>query len=144
LHASEALQRLAEQSDGSGKFSTQVIAWSENKLKFTSGIGALGTAGLLADVSRQTIPAWMAVAIAMLPLLVFLFVRPDEMRRSVVLPFQVLASLWYLVLAVSISVMFVRRGEMTRGWPVYFIGLAIGSIPCVIILRRLVSKRSDE
>jgi len=83
----------------------------------------------------------MAVAIAMLPLLVFLFVRPDEMRRSVVLPFQVLAALWYLVLAVSLSVMFVKRGEMTRGWCVYFIGLAIGSIPCIIILRRLVWKR---
>jgi hypothetical protein len=115
-----------------------MIAWSNNKLKFTSGIGALCTTGLLADLSRQTIPAWIVIAIAMLPLLVFLFIRPDEMRRSVVLPFQVFASSWYLLLAVSLSGMFVKRGEMTQGWPVYFIGLVIGSIPCVIILRSLL------
>ncbi|MDB6029278.1 MAG: hypothetical protein JWM68_5501 [Verrucomicrobiales bacterium] len=121
-----------------------MIAWSNNKLKFTSGIGSLCTAGLLADISRQTLPAWIAVAIAMLPLCIFIFIRPDEMRRSIVLPFQIFASLWYLVLALTLSVMFFRRGTMTPGWQVFFVGLIIGSIPCVIVLRNLVDPPKDQ
>lgn len=113
-----------------------MISWSNNKLKFTSGIGALCTGGLLADISRQTIPVWIAIAAAMVPLVIFIFIRPEEMRRSVVMPLQVLASLWYLLLATVLSVLFFRMPEKSQGWPIYFIGLAIGSIPCFVILWR--------
>jgi FtsH-binding integral membrane protein len=121
-----------------------MIAWSNTKLRFTSGIGALCTAGLLADVSRQTIPVWLAIMIALLPLVIFVFIRSDEMPRSVALPLQVFGSLWHLFLAVILSVAFFRLPERSRGWPVYFIGLAIGCIPCVIILWRSLCHQKDQ
>ncbi len=121
-----------------------MIAWSNNKLKFTSGVGALSTAGLLAEISHQTLPAWLAVAIGLLPLVILLFVQPGETRRSIVLPLQVFASLWYLLLAVTLSVMFFIRGEMKRGWPVYFVGLVVGGIPCVMILWKLLWSQREE
>jgi hypothetical protein len=42
----------------------------------------------------------------MIPLLVFLFIRPGEMRRSIVLPLQIFAALWYLLLAAILTIMF--------------------------------------
>jgi hypothetical protein len=39
-----------------------MIEWSENKLRFTSGIGALCTVGLLSELSRERLPVWIAVA----------------------------------------------------------------------------------
>lgn len=121
-----------------------MIAWSNTKLRFTSGIGALCTIGLLADISRQKVPFWIALIAALLPLLIFVFTRPDELRRSIVMPLQVFASLWYLFLAVVLSVAFFQLSERTRGWPVYFIGLAIGCIPCVIVLWRLLCPQKDQ
>jgi hypothetical protein len=113
-----------------------MIAWSNNQLKFTSGIGALGTVALLADTSTQALPPWLAVGLAMLPILIFLFVQPGETRDSIVLPLQVLASLWYLSLAVILSYLFFNLDEKPKGWPVYFICLAIGSIPSIVVLKR--------
>ena len=121
-----------------------MIAWSNTQLKFTAGIGALGVAALIGDISHQALPVWLAISAALLPLVIFLFVRPDEMPRSVVLPLQVFASLWYLVLAAVLSVLFFRLPERVRGWPVYFICLAIGCVPCVIILWRLLCPRRDQ
>jgi hypothetical protein len=121
-----------------------MIAWSDNRLKFTSGIGALCTTALLADVSHETIPVWLAIAVAMMPLLIFLFMKPDELPRRVVLPLQVFASLWYLLLAVVLSVLFLRLQERARGWPVYFIGLSVGAMPCVAILWRLLRSQKNQ
>ena len=113
-----------------------MIAWTNTKLKFTSGIGGLGTAALLADISHQTLPIWSVMVIALLPVTVFVFVRPDEMPRSVVLPMQIFASVWYLTLSVILSFLFLRLPEKERGWPIYFIGLAVGAVPCFVVLWR--------
>ncbi len=96
-----------------------MIAWSNSKLKFTSGIGALCTAALLADISHQRIPVWVAIAMAMLPLLIFVFIKPGEIRRSIVLPCQIFAALWYILMAVTLSVLFFTMTEKTRGWPIF-------------------------
>jgi sulfite exporter TauE/SafE len=121
-----------------------MIEWSENKLRFTSGIGALCTVGLLSELSRERLPVWIAVAAGLIPLLVFLFIRPGEMRRSIVLPLQIFAALWYLLLAAILTIMFFERGEMTQGWPVYFVGLVIGCLPCLVVLWRVFSPRFDR
>jgi sulfite exporter TauE/SafE len=121
-----------------------MIAWSNTKLKFTSGIGALCVTGMLADLSQQKLSFWLVLIVAMVPLLVFLFIQPEEMRRSIVLPFQVFASVWYLLSAIILSVLFLVRGELPRGFPVYFIGLAIGCIPCVMVFRRLLDPPHDR
>jgi hypothetical protein len=120
-----------------------MIEWSENKLRFTSGIGGLCTVALLADLSRERLPAWIAMAAALIPLLVFIFIRPGEMRRSIVLPLQIFAALWYLLLASILTIMFFERGEMTQGWPIFFVGLVIGCLPCLVVLWRVFSPRRD-
>ena len=110
-----------------------MIAWSNAQLKLTAGIGALGVTALLADISHNQRPAWLAIAIALLPIVIFLFVRPDEMPRSVVLPLQVFAAIWYLALAAILTVLFFQLPQRPQGWPVYFVCLGIGCIPCVVI-----------
>jgi sulfite exporter TauE/SafE len=121
-----------------------MIAWTNTKLKFTAGIGALCTTALLADISHQTLPVWLVISMALLPLIVFLFVRPDEMPRSVVLPLQIFAASWYLVLSVVLSVLFFRLDVREKGWPVYFFGLAVGAIPCVIVFWRWLRPQPSE
>jgi FtsH-binding integral membrane protein len=121
-----------------------MIAWTNTKLKFTSGIGALGTTALLADISQKTLPVWLVMVIALVPVTVFVFVRPDEMSRSIVLPLQIFASLWYLVLSVILSVLFFRLAEKERGWPIYFICLAVGTIPCFVVLWKWLDPEARE
>ncbi len=121
-----------------------MIAWSNTKLKLTSGIGALGTTALLADISRQTLPIWSVMVIALVPVTIFVFVRPDEMSRSIVLPLQLFASLWYLALSVVLSVLFFRLIEKEKGWPIYFICLAVGAIPCFVVLRGWLDPETKE
>ncbi len=116
-----------------------MIAWSKNKLSITLGIGVICIVFLLMDVSSETIPLWLAIAAAILPLVVFLFIQPGEMRRSIVLPLQVFASLWYLLLALILFIMLFVRGE-TEDWPVFFFGLAAGSIPCVVVLKKVLCR----
>jgi FtsH-binding integral membrane protein len=121
-----------------------MIAWTNIKLKLTSGIGALCTTALLADISRQTLPIWLVTVIALVPLSVFVFVRPDEMPRSIVLPLQIFAAVWYLVLSAVLSVLFFGMTEREKGWPIYFIGLAVGAVPCVAVLWRWLRPEASE
>ena len=113
-----------------------MIDWSNHAVKFTSGIGCLCTAGLLADISAKSIPAWLAVGVSILPVVVFLFFHPGEMPLRLVRVAQTLASVWYLALALVLTVLFFSTGTETRGWPIFFIGLLTGAVPCVIVLWR--------
>ena len=121
-----------------------MIAWSNNKLKFTSGIGALCATALLAELSHEKLPIWATIAIVIVPICFFLFFQPGEMPNSVVIPCQLLGAVWYLVMALVLTVMFFRHEEKIRGWQMYFPGLIIGAIPCVIILRRLFGLRKGD
>ena len=121
-----------------------MIAWSNTRLKFTSGIGGLGTTALLADISNHTLPIWLVLTITLVPLTVFVFVQPDEMPRSIVLPLQIFAAWWYLALSAVLSVLFFRMTEREKGWPVYFIGLVIGAVPCVVVLWRWLRPQSGK
>jgi len=121
-----------------------MIAWSNTKIKFTSGVGALGTTALLADISRQKVPIWLVMVVALIPVTIFVFVRPGELSRSIVLPLQVFASLWYLLLSVSLSVLFFRLVDKQKGWPIYFICLAVGAVPCFVVLRTWFNPETGE
>ena len=118
-----------------------MISWSNTSLKFTSGIGGLCTAGLLADITSKAIPAWLAVGVSLVPLAVFVFLHPDEMPVSLVRTTQVAASIWYLGLAVTLTVLFFSSGRITPGWPVFFVGLAVGAVPCLVVLKRSLFAR---
>jgi hypothetical protein len=123
-----------------------MIAWSIGKLKLTLGIGALCTAAIMADLSHQEMPIWLVLVISMLPLIIFVFVRPDEMQPSIVRPLQGFASFWYLLTVATLTTLFLISVDRPRGWPVIFIGAAIGCIPCVVVLKNLfwpTSERSE-
>lgn len=121
-----------------------MIEWTKIKLKLTSGIGALCTIAMLADISHQALPIWLAIVISLVPFIIFLFIQPDEMPRSVVLPLQIFASLWYLALSVLLSVLFFKLPEKGKGWPVYFIGLAVGAIPCFVVFWRCLNPQASD
>jgi hypothetical protein len=114
-----------------------MISWSAGKLKLTSGVGGLFTAAMMAELSHEKLPLWLMLVIAILPFTIFVLIRPDEMRPSIVRPFQGFASVWYLLTVAILTILFLRGTERPRGWPVFFIGAAIGGIPCVVVLKNL-------
>ncbi len=114
-----------------------MIAWSATKLKFTSGIGVLCTTAMMAGLSHQEMSIWLLLVIALLPLTVFMFVRPDEMRPSIVRPLQGFASAWYLLTVAVLTAWGFFKNEWPKGWPLFFIGEAVGCVPCVVVLKSL-------
>jgi hypothetical protein len=119
--------------DGLGN---SVINWSNIKLKFTSGIGCLGMAGLWSEVYGKHLPFWVVMLVTMPPLVIFLFLKPDELRPSLVRPLHCIAAIWYFTLAIGLTILFFNNGKKTAGWPIAFVCLAIGSIPCGVVLWR--------
>lgn len=93
-------------------------------------------AALLAEVAQKQIPVWLAIAMAMLPVAVFVFVRPDEMSTNIVRACQTAASLWYFAMAIILALLYFETAVLVRGWPVYFMGLSVGSLPCTVVLWR--------
>jgi hypothetical protein len=114
-----------------------MIRWSPAKLKFTLGIGSLASAAILSELSQKAIPAWLAVGIVILPLVVFVFADPDDMPRSIARYLQIGASLWYLVVNSILAVLFIVGGVKV-GWWLMFIFLAVGAVPCLIVIGRAV------
>jgi len=121
-----------------------MIAWSNTKLKFTSGIGTASTAALLSEVTSRTMPVWLAMVIAALPLVVFAFVQPDVLPRAIVLPCQVFGALWYLAFSAVILEQLSRMTKQPEGGFLFLIGLAVGSYPCVVVLWSLFSRRQER
>ncbi len=115
-----------------------MVDWSPIKLKFTLGIGALCSVAIIGELSQNAIPAWLAVGIAVFPFAVFVFADPGDVRHSVARFLQVGASLWYLAVNSVLVVLFLLGGDLNRGWPILLIGLAVGAVPCLIVLGRAV------
>jgi hypothetical protein len=113
-----------------------MIQWSTPALKFTLGLGVLCTAGLLAELTHPQMPAWLAVALAILPIAAFVFVQPGDVSWRIARAVQVAASVWYIALASVVVTLFLEAGANVHGWPLYISGLLIGSVPCAIVLKR--------
>lgn len=113
-----------------------MINWSMNKLKFTSGIGCLCMAGLLGEVYGKHLPFWTVMLVTMPPLVLFLFFQSDDFPVRWVKRFQRLGAIWYFTVAIGLTVLFLQQGHLTRGWPIFFVGLILGGIPCGIVLWR--------
>ena len=120
-----------------------MIRWSPAKLKLTLGIGSLASIALLSELTQKAIPAWLAVGIVIMPLAVFVFADPDDIPRSIAQFLQVGASLWYLAVNSTLAVLFVVSG-LKVGWWLMFIFLAVGAIPCLIVIGRAVIREPTE
>jgi uncharacterized membrane protein len=118
-----------------------VLNWSNDGYKLTLGIGSLAIAGMLSDLAGKKLPVWVALPMALLPLVVFVLVHPGELSPRVVRLAHIFASVWYLLLAAGLLVTLLAARALPRGWPVYPICAAFGAIPCVIVLNRAALNR---
>jgi len=118
-----------------------MIDGSDVRVRIATGIGALCLAGLLSEMTRGLFPDWLGIAAGLLPLAIFTFVVPGEMPDKPVRALQLLASLWYLFLAISLSIALARSGRLDPPWALPLAGAAIGAVPCLVVLRRVLLPR---
>ena len=138
-------RRMRQAPRGSGiRYNpASVIGWTATQLKLTSGIGALGTAALsgIAMGKGTGVTTWLMVAASGLPFMLFLIFHPDHFSRRIVMAGQAIASLLYICWVVFISVVLFLGGPNPAtdscGWPIMYVFVAVGMIPCVIVLRRV-------
>ena len=102
----------------------------------TLGIGTLAFAAMLAELWRDVLSKWLMLAIVMPPVVVFLFVHPGELPERFVRIAHVAASLWYAVVALGLFIALLALRPLPEGWPVLPLFVAIGAVPCGIVLYR--------
>lgn len=61
-----------------------MLSWSNTKFKLTLGAGTLAVTGMLSELWWDVLPVWVALGIALLPLVVFVFVHPGELPARLV------------------------------------------------------------
>ena len=113
-----------------------MLSWSNAKYKLTLGFGSLAIAGMLSELWQDVLPVWVALAIALLPLLMFVFVHPGELPARVVCVAHVAASVWYAVVSLGLLVALATVRPLPRAWPLYPLLVTIGAVPCCIVLYR--------
>lgn len=118
-----------------------MLSWSNTKYKLTLGVGTLAVTGMLSELWRDELPVWVALTIALLPIVVFVFVHPGELPDRVVRIAHVAASVWYVVVAVGLLVALPTAKALPSGWPVYPLFVAVGAVPCGIVLYRAAHGR---
>lgn len=118
-----------------------VLNWKNSTYKLTLGIGTLAVAGMLSERWQRDLPFWGVLVISILPLVIFVFFRPDELPERVVRIAHVAASMWYVVVAAVLLADLFAMPLRPRGWPIYPIFAAVGAVPCGIVLYRVVLGR---
>jgi hypothetical protein len=118
-----------------------MLNWSNTKYKFTLGIGSLATTAIMAELWKPILPVWVIMVVALLPLVVFVFVHPDEMPARLVLTAHVFASVWYLLSAIALSIGLIIAPKLPEGWLIFPVFCAVGLIPCVLVLSQAARKR---
>ena len=58
---------------------TAMLNWPWWRYKLTLGVGALATTGMMADLWQKVVPVWAIMAVTLLPILIFLFVKAGEL-----------------------------------------------------------------
>lgn len=118
-----------------------MLSWSNHAYKFTLGFGSLALVGMMAERWKGVLPVWAILAIALLPLGVFVFVHPGEAPPRLVRYLHAFASLWYVTLALILMVVLLSGPDRPRAWVIYPLLVSAGFVPCVLVLWRLASGR---
>jgi hypothetical protein len=111
-----------------------MLNWSTAQYKFTLGIGSLATTALMAELWKLLLPAWVMIALALVPLTVFVFVHPDEMPARFVRLAHVIAAAWYVLTVIALAVGLYVAPALPQGWIILLVGCSPGLIPCVCVL----------
>jgi hypothetical protein len=115
-----------------------MLNWSNTIYKLTLGVGALGMVILMRVLLIPVLPVWCALAIALLPVGVFLVFRPGIMNARIVRYAHVAASIWYLCTASFLVWGAVSSADPATGWVCAVPFLAIGLVPCFIVLWKVL------
>ena len=118
-----------------------MLNWSNAQYRFTFGIGSLATTAIMAELWKPLIPIWVMLVVALLPVTVFVFVRPDEMPSGFVRAAHVFASAWYVASVVALSVGLYLAPKLPNGWIVFPVFCAVGLIPALLVLSQAVRGR---
>lgn len=116
-----------------------MLNWSNAGYKFTLGIGSLAMAAAFAEIARKSLPVWLIITIAIVPLAVFIFIRPGELPARLVTICHVAVSLWYVVTAISLHIALFASGKpLPTGWPLFPVLMSLGLFPCGLVLWRAI------
>lgn len=118
-----------------------MLNWTNSTYKMTLGIGTLAVAGMLSERWQRDLPFWVVLVISILPLVIFIFFRSDELPERVVRIAHVAASMWYVIVASVLLADLFAMPRRPQGWPVYPIFAAVGAIPCGIVIYRAILGR---
>lgn len=121
-----------------------MLSWSDTQYKFTFGIGSLATTAVMAELWDAVLSVWVILPVALLPLSVFVFVRPDEMPVRFVRVAHVFASVWYVLTVAVVSVGLCLAPELPRGWFILPVFCAVGLLPAGLVLAQAVRGRYRE
>lgn len=112
-----------------------MLNWSDTSYKFTLGLGSLAIVGLLSELFRPQLSVWIAMVIALLPFVVFVFTHPGELPDRLVAIAHVAASSWYLLTVTGLLfALAVVDRPLARGWFIVIPCAAAGAVPCFIVL----------
>jgi hypothetical protein len=119
----------------------KMLSWSNTKYRFTFGIGSLATTGAMAELWKPILPLWVIMVVALLPLVVFVFVHPDEMPARFVRASDVFASTWYVLSFIALSFGLCLAPTLPKGWVVFPLCCMAGLVPAIFVLHRAVRGR---
>jgi len=104
------------------------------RFKLTLIVGCFTIVAMLSELgARDVFPAWVGVAVALFPVVLFALTKPGESPLRVVRVAHLIASIWYLVLASALLIAFGSRGASVE-LAICAIGAAVGAIPCGTVL----------
>jgi hypothetical protein len=81
------------------------------------------------------------MVVALLPVVVFVFVHPDEMPPKFVRAAHVFASVWYVASVVALSIGLCLASELPDGWIIFPLFCAVGLSPAFLVLSQAVRGR---
>lgn len=111
-----------------------MLSWSDIKYRFTLGLGSLATTAIMAELWKPTLPLWVILVVALLPLVIFIFVHPEEMPAGFVRVAHVFASAWYVLSVVVLSIGLWMAPELPDGWIFLLVLCSAGLAPTVYVL----------
>ncbi len=114
-----------------------MLNWIDRVIKVTFGIGGLALTGMLADTT-DGMPFWLVLIVAMLPVAIFVFIKPEELASTIVKYSHLFGALWYLVAAATVSTLFMQSG-LPEGWAIYGVLILAGIIPSVYVLYKILT-----
>ena len=106
-------------------------------LKGTVGSGGLGVLAVWIETVEPFLNFWVVIGVVMVPFLILLFIKIDEVAPALARYAHATAVIWYLILVLASAGFIVFRGPQRTDLLFAFFML-IGMIPCALIMRGLV------